>query len=421
MALHISILNIFLSIVILLHNWKINKISVFLSLLIFLISTFSITHYLVLHATEPFWLAITFNNQTPLWCLIGPCLFFYIRGVLTDRLVFKWVDLLHTIPFWVTLIGIFPYLLTSFEYKLSVADLIIHHMDALKGVKVNWLLPQEVNLLVRPVLQITYSLACLVILVRFHRNQVYHLNRPVRQYKFVYRWLLVLTLFVLSIGAYYLWALILFYSNPVMERKLIFEFQAVYFIGASLIFMPFLIFIFPKILYGIPKYGIRSGGMTSEVAGVRVEQTILIPTPDASVPAAAGSLQGDDMGGDPFTGLSDRILEVMEEKKPFLNEDFSLEDLATLLDVPKHHLYYSFRNILQTRFISLRTEFRIAYAKKILLEADLRMTTLDALGKKCGFASRSAFYKTFKQEVGCSPGEYLERFRNDDGMGTPLK
>jgi AraC-like DNA-binding protein len=154
---------------------------------------------------------------------------------------------------------------------------------------------------------------------------------------------------------------------------------------------------------------------------MHVERTTFKARPDASTPAPAGSLQGDDMDGDPFSGLADRIHEVMEEKKPFLKEDFSLEDLATLLDVPKHHLYYSFRNILQTRFTSLRTEFRITYAKKILLEADLRMITLDALGKKCGFASRSAFYKTFKQEVGCSPGEYLERFRNNDGMGTPLQ
>lgn len=45
-------------------------------------------------------------------------------------MVFKWTDLLHTIPFWVTLIGIFPYVLTTFDYKLSVANLIIHHLDA---------------------------------------------------------------------------------------------------------------------------------------------------------------------------------------------------------------------------------------------------------------------------------------------------
>lgn len=247
------------------------------------------------------------------------------------------------------------------------------------------------------------------------------MNRPTRQFNFVYRWLLALTLFVLCIGVYYLWALILFNSNPVMERKLIFEFRVVYFIGASLIFMPFLIFLFPKILYGIPKYRILSDPITSGLAGERVERTTFKARPDASTPAPGGFLQGDDMDGDPFTGLADRIHEVMEEKKPFLKEDFSLEDLATLLDVPKHHLYYSFRNNLQTRFTSLRTEFRIAYAKKILLEADLRMTTLDALGKKCGFASRSAFYKTFKQEVGCSPGEYLARFRNNDGMGRPLQ
>ena len=99
MALTISILNIFVSIVILLHNWKVNRNSAFLAALLFLISLHSIIHYLVILTPDPFWMALAFNNLSPLMCLIGPALFFYVRSVLTDRTALKRSDLLHTLPF----------------------------------------------------------------------------------------------------------------------------------------------------------------------------------------------------------------------------------------------------------------------------------------------------------------------------------
>jgi AraC-like DNA-binding protein len=409
LALHISILNVFLSFVFLLHNWRVNRNSVFISVLILLISTFSITHYLVIHASSRFWLAVTFNNQTALWCLIGPSLYFYIRSVLTDRLTFKTSDLLHTIPFWITLIGIFPYLLTPFEYKLSVADLIIHNISEMKRVKVNWLVPQEINLLVRPILQITYAIVCLFILLRFHQRRKFHGNRPLRQTRFVFRWLLSLTIFVLLTGIYYLWALIAYYSSPDFDRTDIYQYQALYFVGVSLISMPLMMIIFPKILYGIPKYPLAGKGRKDN--GL-IKQDALDPdigaTSSVDISGEEGYDSAKEMEDEPFNALAERMISWMEEKKPFLELDFSLESLADQLEVPKHHLYYCFRNILKTKFTTLRTQYRIEHAKQLLREADLRSVTLDAIGQASGFASRSGFYKTFKDEVGCSPGEFLE-------------
>jgi len=409
LALHISILNVFLSFVFLLHNWRVNRNSIFISVLILLISTFSITHYLVIHASSRFWLAVTFNNQTAFWCLIGPSLYFYIRSVLTDRLTFKTSDLLHTIPFWITLIGIFPYLLTPFEYKLSVADLIIHNISEMKRVKVNWLVPQEINLLVRPVLQISYAIGCLFILLRFHQRKQYHINRPVKQTRFVFRWLLSLTIFVLLTGVYYLWALIAYYSSPDFDRTDIYQHQALYFVGVSLISMPLMMIIFPRILYGIPKYKLALKD-SKKNESIREEGSMPETSTSSSAdsPDKLGNTTSDETNKDPFDALSERMMAWMEAQKPYLDQDFSLESLADQLEVPKHHLYYCFRNILKTKFTTLRTQYRIEHAKQLLREADLRSVTLDAIGLASGFASRSGFYKTFKEEVGCSPGEFME-------------
>ena len=415
MDIYISFINLILAVLLLFNNWKVNKNSIYLALLIVLISTFSLTHYLVIDGRSPMGLAITFNNMTPFWCLTGPCLFFYIRSILIDSNSLRWKDFLHTIPFWITLIGVFPYWMTPFEYKLEMANGIINDMNFLKTIKVNWLLSQEINLLVRPILQIGYALACLNILIRFNLKLKKKSHRPQKQGQFITRWLFSLTIFVLCIGIYSLSALLIYYKNPNLGRNVVYEYQFVYIIGVVLIFLPFFVIIFPEILYGIPRYGLKL------VVDAKQQRIKPIVQKDSEDPAkdtdgVQENIKNTDSAEqtDPFQELSKEILVFFEKNKPFLKHDFSLDDLATLLNVPKHHLYYCFRNVMHTKFTRLRTDYRIEHAKKLLQEIDLRTSTLDAVGRKSGFPSRSSFYNTFKEEVGCSPGEYVEKTTNSE-------
>lgn len=107
--------------------------------------------------------------------------------------------------------------------------------------------------------------------------------------------------------------------------------------------------------------------------------------------------------------LAERVLSVMELRRPYLKTSFSLDDLAELMEVPKYHLYHCFKHILKTSFVSLRTGYRVAHAKRRLLEADLGATTLEAIGRECGFGTRSNFYRVFQQVTGCTPGVFVER------------
>ena len=411
MTLNISVLNIFLPVVILLYNWKVNRNAIFLSLLLFLIATSNIRHALVMHAKDPFWLAIISNNLTPLWTLIGPCLYFYVRGVLTDRFEWKRKDLLHTIPFWINLIGIIPYLFTSFDYKLQVAELMISKLEDYKDIRVNWLLPQPVNLTFRAILQIAYAVVCMIMLVKYSRPLKPRKNRPSQQSNFVYPFLWMITLFVFLIAAYYLLIVGLYYQNPNMGRRMIFEFQMVYVMGGGLTFLPFLILLWPEILYGIPKYRpIASRTEKHEVLPDR--EAVKKPTSsDNTASSTEQDTDDNDAQADPFVELGARIHALMEKEQPYLLEEFSLEDLARALDVPKHHIHYCLKNVLQTRFVALRIDYRIAHAKKLLVAADLNNTTLEQIGLASGFSTRSGFYKMFKAEVGCSPGEFMEKYR----------
>ena len=109
-----------------------------------------------------------------------------------------------------------------------------------------------------------------------------------------------------------------------------------------------------------------------------------------------------------FIELSHSILSHLEETKLYLQPDFSLDQLAKSMSTPKHHLYYCFNSVLYKKFTKVRSEFRIDYAKKLIEKGLSDSLTLDAIGNQSGFSSRSSFYNTFKDEVGCSPGEYLK-------------
>ena len=88
-----SLLSMLLALVVFAFNWKVNRNALFLSLLMILMGSSQLRHYLIFHGTEPFWLAVLINDPTPLWSMIGACLFFYVRNVLTDRFEFRKSDL----------------------------------------------------------------------------------------------------------------------------------------------------------------------------------------------------------------------------------------------------------------------------------------------------------------------------------------
>ena len=47
--------------------------------------------------------------------------------------------------------------------------------------------------------------------------------------------------------------------------------------------------------------------------------------------------------------------------------------------------------------------------KQLMQSDDAVHLSLEGIGQMAGFSSRSSFYSAFQAEVGCSPGEFLER------------
>ncbi|MEY3821666.1 MAG: hypothetical protein RL337_1847 [Bacteroidota bacterium] len=399
MLLYISLLTIILSGLLVTYNWRINKNTIYLGAFFSILATYGLTHYFTIYANSPFWLAVFYNNFSPFWFLTGPLLLFYYRGTLTDNSRLKGTDIIHFIPFLVQLIGIFPYLLTPFSYKIDIAAQILNDLNLITQFKVNWITKPIVNFLGRPILVFLY-LGYITYMLWKYNPQSQRIKVPLQQYKLIYRWLIILAA-TTAILIFNFFLLSLSLSKQTVTATLINDQFTHIFSGVAYFCMSFMLLLFPRILYGMPIYNANSLAENNSQEKSKKEtypvETIKIVS-EAQLPQ-----------DDPFFDLVAKINDYLDKEEPYVNPDFTINELAVALKVPVHHLSYCLNTLMNVKFTSLRTQLRIQYASKLLDSGQADELSMDGIGKKSGFSTRSNFYNAFKTETGMTPSEYLER------------
>lgn len=400
MLLYISLLTIILSSLLVTYNWRINKNTIYLGAFFSILATYGLTHYFTIYANSPFWLAVFYNNFSPFWFLTGPLLLFYYRGTLTDNSRLKGTDIIHFIPFLVQLIGIFPYLLTPFSYKIDIAAQILNDLNLITQFKVNWITKPIVNFLGRPILVFLY-LGYITYLLWLNNPKSNRAKVPIQQFKLTYRWLILLevTTAILIIN-FFLLSLSL--SKQTVTATMVNAQFTHFFSGIAYFCMSFMLLLFPRILYGMPIY---TANTITEISSQEKLKKETNPIVEPINIVAEIQLPQDD----PFFELVDKINAYLKKEEPYLNPEFTINELAASLKVPVHHVSYCLNTLMNVKFTSLRTQLRIQYAAKLLDSGQADELSMDGIGKKSGFSTRSNFYNAFKTETGMTPSEYLER------------
>ena len=106
---YLVIVSFFILIGMTIFNWSKNRNIIFLALLLTGINIWAILHYWLVIDFNAQLVAIFSNHFTPIYLLIGPSLYFYVRGVTKDDFIWKKADFLHLIPAAVQLALILPY------------------------------------------------------------------------------------------------------------------------------------------------------------------------------------------------------------------------------------------------------------------------------------------------------------------------
>ena len=92
-------------------------------------------------------------------------------------------------------------------------------------------------------------------------------------------------------------------------------------------------------------------------------------------------------------------------------KDITIDDCASSIGYSKSHISHSLSQTLGATFIELRNQFRLDYAKTLLLNNDM---SVFRVGLECGFNCERSFERAFKKSIGITPKEYRENsFKNN--------
>ena len=112
--------------------------------------------------------------------------------------------------------------------------------------------------------------------------------------------------------------------------------------------------------------------------------------------------------------LLNKILTIMEDTSRICDVEFSIEQLAKL--VQSNHKYVSqvINGTLGQNFRSFLNGYRIREAQRLLSEFDINKYTIEFIAFKVGFKSRNTFYEVFKDITGVTPVFYLKSIQAKD-------
>lgn len=107
--------------------------------------------------------------------------------------------------------------------------------------------------------------------------------------------------------------------------------------------------------------------------------------------------------------IHQRLTSIVDNDKPYLNPELTLDELAEKVDVLPHILSQVINTIEQKSFYDYINLKRVEDFKKAVALPENKKYTLLALAFECGFNSKTAFNRNFKNVTGLSPSLYLKQ------------
>lgn len=126
------------------------------------------------------------------------------------------------------------------------------------------------------------------------------------------------------------------------------------------------------------------------------------------IPQKLEKYKGSKIPETQSTIISNELKRYMEEKKPYLNAEFKLADLANEINYPLHDVSQVLNQDLNQSFPDFVNKYRVEEVKKRMEDKAYARFTFFAIAQQCGFNSKTSFYRIFKNETGKTPADYVK-------------
>lgn len=101
-----------------------------------------------------------------------------------------------------------------------------------------------------------------------------------------------------------------------------------------------------------------------------------------------------------------KLTSIMEQEKPYLDFELTLQKLAIQTDIPEKELSLLINHHLNKHFFDFINEYRINDAQKLLKDPTKKQLTVLEILYEVGFNSKSSFYTAFKKATNQTPTAY---------------
>ena len=114
-----------------------------------------------------------------------------------------------------------------------------------------------------------------------------------------------------------------------------------------------------------------------------------------------------DAPNDDNKQLMQRISELIEDNKLFLNKDLKITDIAAEFGIHRNVISACINSQLGCAFTQFINGYRIEYAKQLMRQhPDMK---LNHIGLESGFANETSFFRTFKAFTNMTPNEWKSK------------
>jgi AraC-like DNA-binding protein len=330
----------------------------------------------------------------PSTLLILPLSYIYVRSVLNGETAFRKWDWLFLIPSLLYAINLLPVYMMPYEEKRLLVENYLSN-PKLQGQFSEGYLPPYIFPFIRTIWSTIFFVMLYRTIHKFKKNvgsRILEYNRDLLQwlYNFSYILLVFIVVFIIHTILLPIWEL----DTKISDYTLV----------AAVFTMTVLLFVKPRVLYGLylPSTAfssISTPTVTEEYKTPRVDiKTFEAITFDKKYTKTISDNQ-----------KYKAILEhYFETEKPFLNPNYSLDDLVNDIKIPKHTLSSFINQEYGLGFRKFLNGRRVSYLLQNYDNPDWKNLTFEAIANESGFKNRSTFILNFREFTQKNPMEYFK-------------
>jgi AraC-like DNA-binding protein len=357
--------------------------------------------------------AYIYRFPGPLYYLIMPGAYLYVRAVINDETKLRKWDFIHFLPALLRLVELVPFYLTSYAYRKSLVEQLVK--DPENTIKLSeGVLPPYSHTILLSALGIIY-LGLMIITIK-RAGGIQTAKLPISRSR-SFKWLKAFTGLIALISLPIIFIVLFSQPHFITRSQLLLSILCLSFLIINLF-----LFFQPEILYGIPR--IKLSGDKS-LHAMEVPEKENKQGKEQDIPSNEEVLM--EINNEAPSDLSyletyKPVLELyLASSKPFLKQGYTIFDLARETNIPQHHLSALLNRVYQMRFTEFMNRMRIDYIIENFGSPQWRNLTLEGIARQAGFNSRTTFFNSIKKTTGLAPSEFLENIKTSQAVTKERK